>query len=214
MKDFLKTYKIKVIIGAYVAIVFAFLYFVCLPIVGRVNEKADGIQQKKIDGELNEKRLADVPAMEENYNRFKDNETSFAVVIEPNSEVELIKELEAMAAQTNNKIELKLQDIVDAKSAARQKGIEGDIKNKLAYSSYLSMKIAIEGDYSSLLNFIHKLENYKKMVNVISVSSEKKELEDSVNNSNPFDMAADAKKKSIGKDVINSILDVVVYTKK
>lgn len=214
MKDFLKIYKIQLIIGTYVAVVFALLYFVGMPIIDKINNKADEIQQKKIDGELNEKRLADVPSMKENYNKFKDNEGDFTIVIEPNSEVELIKELEAIAAETNNKIEFRIQDVADVKTAAKQKGNEGDIKTKLAYANYLSMKIAIEGDYVNLLNFIHKLENYKKTVNIISVSSEKKEPDMSAINPNPFDAASNTKKVAVGKEIVNSILDVVVYIKK
>jgi len=213
MKDFLRVYKIQVIVGIYLVIFAAFFYFFCLPIVAEINSKADEIQQKKIDSEINEKRLADVPVMEENFGKFKENENSFTMLIEPNSEVELIKELEALAAQTNNKIEFKIQDPADGKTAVKQKAVEGSVKSKLSYTNYLSMQIAIEGNYANLLSFIHKLENYKKTINVMSVSSEKKEPDVPVNNPNPFDVTV-AKKGLTGKEVINSILDIVVYIKK
>ncbi|KKR21686.1 MAG: hypothetical protein UT50_C0005G0020 [Candidatus Moranbacteria bacterium GW2011_GWA2_39_41] len=212
MKDFLKIYKIQLIVGAYVAVVLAFAYFVAMPVVNKINSSADEIQQKKIDGELNEKRLADVPVMEENYRKFKENEGDLAIVIELNSEVELIKELESIAAQTDNQIEFKIQDAQVGKPSAKQKGTEDDIKTKLAYANYLSMQVAVEGNYVNLLNFIHKLENYKKTVNIISVSSEKKEPDNYADKLNPF--ATSTKKSSNSKETINSILDVVVYIKK
>ncbi|MDD5464515.1 MAG: hypothetical protein PHP62_05175 [Candidatus Moranbacteria bacterium] len=215
MKDFLSQNKIQIIIGVYVAAMIALVYFVVLPIVGDIGAQADEIQQKQLDGELNEKRLADVPTMEENYGKFKENEDRFSITIEPNSEVDLIKELETLADQTGNKIEFQIQE-ADSKPVAKQKGAEPNIKEKLAYNKYLSMKIAIEGNYSGLIRFIQKLENYKKTVNILAVSSEKKELAaDQPMAVNPFvSTANNSQRNASGKEVINSILDVVVYIKK
>jgi hypothetical protein len=208
MKDFLKKHKAQTIIGVYLIIVFAVFYFLVLPTIDEIGASANKINQEKIISELSEERLANVAAMEDNYNKFTDNEESFNIVIEPNSEVELIKELEIIAEQTGNKIEFKIQEDVDTKSKSRQKIAEDDIKGNLKYSNYLSMLIAIEGNHSNLVNFIHKIENYKKTINIISISSEKKEIPNDVSEPN-----ADGVISSEG-DVINSIFDVVVYIKK
>lgn len=211
MKDFWRKYKIKLIIAAYAIMAVSFFYFLVMPAVDEIAGKANEIQQKKIDKEINEKKLAAVPAMEADYKEFKDNENNLVIVIEPDKEVDFIKELEGLAEQTGNRIEFKIQEVA-AKPAAKAKGTENDIKNKLANTDYLSMQIALEGDYAGLLNFIHKLENYKNYVNIITISSEKTVVGDLYVNASPF--AASDQKKIASKEVINSILDVVVYLKK
>jgi hypothetical protein len=208
MKDFFKKYKTQSIVGAYICIVCMLFYFLVVPTINEIKNSANKINQGKIISELNEERLANVVTMEDNYNKFIDNEENFNIVIEPNSEVDLIKELESIAEQTGNRIEFKIQENVDDKLRSRQKIAENDIKGNLKNSNYLSMLIAIEGDHSGLVNFIHKIENYKKTINIISISSEKKEISGDSRISNSVDVI------SSEKEVINSIFDVVVYIKK
>jgi len=211
MKDFWRKYKMKLIIAVYAIMAVSFFYFLVMPAVDEIAGKANKIQQKKIDKEINEKKLAAVPTMEGDYNEFKDNESNLVVIMESAKEVDFIKELESLADQTGNRIEFKIQEVA-AKPAAKVKGTENDIKNKLANTNYLSMQIALEGNYAGLLNFIHKLENYKNYVNIITISFEKTAAGGSYVSSNSF--VASDQKEILSKEVINSILDVVVYLKK
>ncbi|MDP1620426.1 MAG: hypothetical protein Q8M12_05535, partial [bacterium] len=158
-------------------VVLSFTYFLVMPAVEGIIARANDIQQKKIDKELNEKKLSSVAAMESDYAKVKDNADKFDIIIEQSKELDFIKELEILAEQTGNKIEFKLQDLATAKPVAKSKNGELDIKSKLAYSNFLSMQIALEGNYAGLLNFINKLENYKKYVNIITISSEKRTIE-------------------------------------
>jgi len=216
MKGFIKKHKIRLAVAIFVAAVSGFTYFLAMPSVARIVAKADEIQQKKIDKELNEKKLSSIAAMEADYLRVRDNADKFDIIIEPSKELDFIKELELLAEQTGNRIEFKVQDPSTAKPAAKSKNSEPDIKSKLGYSNFLSMQIALEGNYANLLNFINKLENRRKYVNIITISSEKRIIEGTVvANANPF-AATDRpqeEKKSV-KETINSILDVVVYIKK
>lgn len=213
MKDFLKKYNIQSIISIYIVVVFAVFYFLVMPTITEIRDTANKINQEKIAGELREEQLMTVSTMEDDYNKFKENEDSFDIMIDSKNEVELIKELERIAEQTGNKIELKIQEDADIKPKAKQKVVEGDIKGNLKYSNYLSILIAIEGDHTSLVNFINKIENYKKTINIISISSEKKEI-NYENNSNPSNASIAIKTGMENKEVINSIFDVVVYIKK
>lgn len=208
MKDFFKKYKIQSIIGVYMSIVFAIFYFLVFPTINEIKNSANKINQGEIISELSEERLANVATREDNYNKFLENEEKFNIVIEPNSEVELIKELESIAEQTGNKIEFKIQEDETAKVKTKQKIAADDIKGNLKNSNYLSMLIAIEGSHASLAKFIHKIENYKKTINIISISSEKKEISSDSINLNSADAIPSE------KEVINSIFDVVIYIKK
>lgn len=196
------------------AAVSSFVYFLAIPYVGGIIAKANDIQQKKIDKELNEKKLSSVASMEEDYARVKDNADKFDIIIEQSKELDFIKELESLAEQTGNRIEFKVQDPSTAKPVAKSKNSEADIKSKLGYTNFLSMQIALEGDYANLLNFINKLENHKKYVNIITISSEKRIIEKAVAAPDPFAAPDRLPEKKATKEIINSILDVVVYIKK
>lgn len=211
MKKFLEQYKIQIIILLFSGLVVVFFYFLILPFVNRIKDMADEIQMKLADVEINEKRTADVSMMEANYNKVKENENKLNIVVNPEGEVDFMKELEALAEQTGNNIEFKIQD-ADKKKVPKAKGAEADIKDKLANGEYLSMQIAVEGSYSGFVNFVHKLENHKYYVNILSFSSEKKIIESQNAVRSPF-LQPNQPQKSTDKEVLNSILDVVVYNK-
>ena len=210
MKEFLKKNKIAVAVIAYALLALLFLYFLVAPSVARISEKAQKIQQQEIDNRLDEERVVSLPAMEEGYAKFKDNESDLFIIMDSSKEVDFIKELEKLAEETKNRIEFRVQEEADKKSAAKKKEGEADIKGKLAYANYLSMQIAIEGDYEGLLKFISKLENFHNYVNIISVSSEKNQIKEANQGSGPF--SANSQTKEASREVINTILDVVVYT--
>jgi len=214
MKLFIKKNKLNIAVLIFLVIVTSLFYFLIVPLVGKIAAKANDIQQKKIDKELNEKKLASISTMEEDFSKFKDNEDKFFIMIEPTKELDFIKELESLADQTGNKIEFKIAETTNVKPVAKAKNAEVDIKSKLGYTNFLSMQIALEGGYASLLDFINKLENYKKYVNVMSISSEKRITATVIDSSNPFAVADQVQNKETGKETINSVLDVVIYIKK
>jgi len=218
MKNFLNKYKVQLVVIIYFIAIVAFLYFLVFQYVNQIASTADEIQQSRVDGEINEKKLSNIANMEGDYNKFKENESKLDITISADNEVDFIKELESLAEKTGNKIELQIKDQKDVKPTASTKIKPGEenIKDKLVNSNYLSMQIAIEGSYAGLLDFLHKLENYKNFVNVMSVSSEKKSVDALVVSSNPFAAADQAQKKNaaVEGEVLNSILDVVIYIKK
>jgi hypothetical protein len=204
MKDFLKNNKISIVALVYLVLVGLFFYFIIMPLKGKINEKASEIQQEKIDQDITKRKIMSVPVIEKDYQKYKENEENLNVLMEPSQEVEFIKELEKLAEETSNKVEFKIQE--SAKEDPKKKKTEGaDIKGKLAHTNFLSMQVALEGDYQSLINFIHKIENYKKYVNILSIRTEKISLETP---------KASDKENVDKKEVLNSILDIVVYIKK
>jgi hypothetical protein len=144
--------------------------------------------------------------MEKDYQKYKESEGMLNGLMEPSKEVDFIKELEKLAEETNNKVEFKIQE--EKKEEAKKKEVDAGIKDKLAYKSFLSMQIAIEGDYDQLINFIHKLENYKNYVNIISIRTEKITQEVEKNGTVGSDTEDEEVEK---KQILNSILDIVVY---
>lgn len=211
MKDFLKKYKISVAVASYVVLVLVFLYFSVMPSIVKISEKAQKIQQQEIDRKLHEERISSLPAMEDGYEKFKDNEAALYIVMDSSKEVDFIKELEILAEETSNKVEFRIEEKVDKKTAKKKDG-EADIKGGLTYANYLPMQVALEGDYEGLLKFMHKLENFHNYVNIVSVSSEKKEVRETGGNPGLFSAGNQTKTTETSRDVLNTILDIVVYT--
>ncbi|HCU70631.1 MAG TPA: hypothetical protein DIC35_02615 [Candidatus Moranbacteria bacterium] len=205
MKDFLNKNKIILITSIYLILAGLFFYFLIIPLKGKINGKASEIQQEKIDQDITKKKIMTVPVIEKDYQKYKENEENLNVLMEPSQEVEFIKGLEALAEETNNKVEFKIQE--SAKDESKNKKTENaDIKSKLAYNNFLSMQVALEGNYQSLINFIHKVENYKKYVNILSIRIEKISIDEGAKSSN--------KENEVKNEALNSILDIVVYIKK
>ncbi|EKE11208.1 MAG: hypothetical protein ACD_15C00125G0011 [uncultured bacterium] len=205
MKDFLNKNKIILITSIYLILAGLFFYFLIIPLKGKINGKASEIQQEKIDQDITKKKIMTVPVIEKDYQKYKENEENLNVLMEPSQEVEFIKGLEALAEETNNKVEFKIQE--SAKDESKNKKTENaDVKSKLAYNNFLSMQVALEGNYQSLINFIHKVENYKKYVNILSIRIEKISIDEGAKSSN--------KENEVKNEALNSILDIVVYIKK
>lgn len=202
MKDFIKRYKIILSSVIFSISILGLANFVIKPLVNKIASKADSIQQEKTNKELNEIKLASVSTMEKDFSRFKDEEGRLNIIIDQEKELDFIKELELLAEQTGNRIEFRVEDEMN-NARVKAKKNEVSIKDSLKYKDFLSMQIALEGDYTNLLNFINKLENYKNYVNIISISSEKKTI------GSPNGLDAEEKVKA--SEVINSILGVAVY---
>lgn len=215
MKGYLKKNKISLAIVLYLAVVSSFFYFLAVPSIKDISAKAQKIKQQEVDNNIDKEKISSLPKLEEGYENFKDNEEKLDIIMDPTKEVDFFKELESLAEQTRNKIEFKVQENYDKKSAAKKKGADAGIKDKLSYVNYLSMQIALEGDYVGLLDFVRKLENFHDYVNIVSVSSEKKIIREQISGGNIFSAEGQKEKeKEISREVINTILDVVVYTDK
>jgi hypothetical protein len=216
MRIFFKKNGITIVIIAYLALVGLFFYFVIIPLNNKILGKASDIEQEKIDQDITKKKIVTVPVIEKDYQKYKDNEENLDVIIDQSQEVGLIKELEGMAEGTRNKIEFKIQEN-NIKVPSSKKAVVVDIKGKLVYTNFLSMQIALEGDYQGFLDFLHKLENYKDYINVISIRSEKifldKETGKQVSPNSSSSVSPDGKNDD-SKKVLSSILDIVVYIKK
>jgi Na+-translocating ferredoxin:NAD+ oxidoreductase RnfG subunit len=227
MKSIWINHKLKIILAIYVIVAAVFVRFVAIPLVENIKNKSDEIQEKIIDGQINQTRLSKVGQMEDDFNVYETKKESLNVILDTRDEVEFIKELEAMAQDTGNTISLDVQDnpASSPKATAAKKKDEGII-DKLSYKDYVSMEITLKGNYTGLVNFIQKLENFRYYVNIVSLSLNKEtQTEDNTPSpaapsslgvfspiiSNP---SAPQKIERKEKEILKSVLDVIIYTKK
>lgn len=228
MNTFWKKYKIKIIILAYIVAVFLFIRFAIIPFVNKIKEKSDSIQEKILNNKIDEGRIGKIPDMGETLKNCQDKSDTLDVILDPEKEVDFIKQLESIADATGNKISMSVgnynADQID-RSEDSSKNEEKVIKDNLKYRSYVPMDISLKGSYSSLVNFIHKLENTNYYVNVISIESGKTIEEISSESdmppgdvfSNPaFSQDTDPGIQTVKseKEILDSAIKIIIYTEK
>lgn len=224
MKRIWEKRKIWITVLGYVALVFAFFYFGVVALIGKIRMNSDEVQKRLIDEEVKEAKLAKIPEMERNHEAF--GEKDLKAVLASEREIDFIKKLESLAEETGNEIDLKIKENDDQKEASKLPKKDADkeeIKNNLPSDSYLVMLINLEGNYSGLVNFIHKLENAENYVNIVSIESKKEKAANSSSQSASFGSPffaektaneAGKNKKKGEKEAISSSIEAVVYLEK
>lgn len=229
MKEILEKYKILITTLVFLMLLLAVMFFIAGPFVNKIKEKADNIQKKKLDNQMDRERIVKIPQMEETQKIIQENSSMINVILNHDDEVEFIKELEKIAEETENKMTLS----VDEKTSNSKPKIENDkedkkkgILNSLSYNNYISIKVIIEGNYLGFMNFMNKLENFKYYVNIISLDL-KKSVEAKGNTDTSRDgsifsapssetLQKNTSEENISrkeKDTLLSTINIIVYTK-
>ena len=188
MKDFWKKYRIVLAISGFFLIVLPLSYWSSSYVLKKIEMKADSIQEEILDNNFEKSKIDKIPEMESVNDEFEKNKDAVGTILNSGSKVDFIKYIESLAEETNNKVELKVleDDNVENKSDANAQnkavvkkettpGSEGEksIKDSLLFKQYISMQVDMTGDYASFLNFVHKLENNRYYVNIISFDLKK-----------------------------------------
>jgi hypothetical protein len=187
MKDFWKKYKIVLTLVGFILIIPPLFCGLSLLMLDSIQMKADMIQEKKIDSELERAKIGKIPEMEKANEDFEKKKDATEVILNANNEVDFIRYIEVLAKETNNKIELKVLEerSGDKLATSKQKKKETtggkeekkNIEEALAYKQYISIQVVLNGGYADFLNFIHKLEHNKYYVNILSLDLQKVLLE-------------------------------------
>lgn len=231
MKNIWEKHKIKLILFFYLIIMIIFAGQAVFPMADGIRRKADNIQERLIDNEINKSRVSKIPEMEEAYSFFQGRKEATEVILKKDEEVDFIKEIEQIAEGTGNAISLKVVETKDkktsAKSSDKKKDEEKGIEESLSYGDYIPMQITLKGNYSSLVNFIRRLENYHYYVNVLSmeckketeVIEKKEQKNDGVIPAAPnlfssTSLPSDPSSEKYSKERLSSVLNVAIYNKK
>ncbi len=181
MKKFFQKYEIQIVGVAFVLIMLPSVYFATIFLLNGIKNKANEIQKRITDNDLERQKIEKIPQMEKINDTFEQNKDAVGVILSSGSSVDFIKNLENLADETGNKITIAMLD-GSAKNINLNPVTEGNVPNKnkidnksledkLTYRNYLKMRIDLIGDYSGLLKFMHKLENSQNYVNIIAVSA-------------------------------------------
>jgi len=223
MRNIWKKYSPLINIVGFMAVLVLVLVFVILPLQGSIQNNSDGIQIKMIDDSLSKARISKIPEMEKVEAAFAENKNNLNIILNSDNEVDFIKKIEALAEETGNKVDLKIDDAnSNSQKDATTKKDPDDIKSNLPYSKYLSIQINLEGNYEGTLNFIHKLENMNYYLNIISLNMVKSAQDQTNNNggsATPFQANASGANNNVSNvnvpvkisNVLKSNLEVIVY---
>jgi hypothetical protein len=178
MSEFLKKNRQYVTIATILVIFWASVQFGILPLISLINEKSNLIQEKSLDRENRMKRIQELPKLKEQFNVVSEKEPVFQVLVKKEEALMLIEDIESIAKDSGNKIEIKIQDPAknDTNSSNAKKDSSKDKDKKVdesllkpANDNYLAMDISISGTYNSLVAFIQKIENMKYWSDIISI---------------------------------------------
>ena len=221
MKNFYKKYKVQVILAGYILFLGVFIYGGIFTMIKNIQGKADEIQKKIIDNEIDKKNLAKIPQLMSDYEIFSAGRSNLNVILKKELEIEFIQSLENLARETGNEISLKLieeenSSVKDsqAKTKAKEKD-KLDIKSNLPYEKYITIQLELKGKYPQLMGFLEKIENMEYYVNVVAFDLKKEEKLGETKTSNPFvssDSAA-TPEETPPEEILKSLIDLVVYIK-
>jgi hypothetical protein len=141
MKNIWENKRISIIIAVFLILLFLTVFFLAVPFVSKIKEKADNIQKKLMDIQVSKDRISKIPQMEEIDRAYESKKNELDVVLDVKDQVEFIKKLEALADETGNKMALKVDESGNApnsqakKTNAAKKDEKKGIKDSLAYDS-------------------------------------------------------------------------------
>ncbi|HPN54653.1 MAG TPA: hypothetical protein PLB52_01845 [Candidatus Moranbacteria bacterium] len=214
----------------YVGFILAIIYFIIMPLLSRINSVQDQIQEEKINQEIKEQSLADLPKMQEQYENLQNNEKMIDVLFDKNNAVELIEKLEKLAQDSGNVITISVQEKEPAKdvsSKARKKTNDTEEKKpvsiveNLPSSEYMQIKLELKGGFDTAVNFIHKLENFEYYCDIIGIKMQQAEKGDKkISNTESFGSIninsvenPEGLLENISSNNVVTTIDVVFYTK-
>jgi len=228
MKNIWTKHKLAIVILSYIIIASFVIYFLALPLIEEIQNTSNQIQEKLADQQVKQNRLIKLPQMEKDWSDYQSQKKDLDITLGSSDEVGFIESLESIASQTKNSINLQIGKPVDSKKLAKIKktnqsknNSEEDILDGIRYKKYFPVKISLKGDYNGLINFIHKLENFNFYINIISIDVKKEKIVQDQNGTQAELLpngifsknAQDKDSNSVQKEILNSNLNVIVYTK-
>lgn len=227
MKNFFKKQSEILAILLYVIAVIGLVYFIILPLIGRINGISDQIQQELLNQEGVKLHIEQLPKMQKQFQDLQNNGELENVLLKKEKAVVLIEKLEELAESTGNEIKIEVQDvaIIEPVKKSAKKGAESSdnaLILGLPSSDYLQMKIILTGEYNSIIGFIALLEKFEYYSDItiiqINKSDNSAKSPNSISNSGMFGsapLAADDDSAQVAVPMKNEIaasLNVVFYT--
>ena len=223
MKNFLKKQKEILVIFIYAVLIAILIYFVIMPMITRIEAMNNQIQEETVKREMLNRRIENLPKIKQQYETIEKNENSIDVLYEENKAVFLIEKLEKFAEESNNQIEISVQNPQkegNVSNVKNKKTEENSIESMLPSPDYMQIQILLKGSYNGTVNFISKLEGMEYYSDIIGVKIKQDEnrRDSNFGSVSPFSQNTEANQEEvieINKDkILETTLNVVFYIKK
>jgi len=218
MKSFLTKNEILLSVIVFCLFWIGIFSLVIYPMTSKMISNAEEIESQRVQEELNKEKVLKIPEIEDKMKAFNNEKANIEMILEPEKEIDFINSLEAIAAETGNKLTLKVDDKIQTlkqkDGAAEDTGdtAKTDILSNLPYNNFFTMEMTIEGRYDSFLNFLNELENLNVSVNMVSLNVAKNTNLAGI--SSPEAMANNQNQPAVqGGETLKSILNLVIYVR-
>lgn len=145
-------------------IFFAIIAFVLSPFVKKINEKFNQAQSKIVDSEIERDKINKLPEIKEQFKIVNDRRYKMEKVLFLEKDIlALVQEMERIAEETENEINISVDDgKIDSKKN-KAKAVEDDGEKKITdpfeEKDYFKIRMELIGDYSGLMKFMNRLSS-------------------------------------------------------
>jgi hypothetical protein len=249
--SFFKTYSSWIILSVLLLAMGGIVWFGIKPLHQSLLDKARGIEEFYAGEENQQRQVSRLPELKDQYTNITDNEPLFNVLITEDQIVDFIKTLEGLANEMSVQMTITSREngqIIESKKVPAKTDIvkSGDasapadaapakakastnIIDDVPYPRYLHLNIRVEGNYSSIVAFLRKIETLPIGLDVVGVEVKKVDAAAQKENAptagtfnNPFALVGDGgissglQPVSIGaiKNVLEGNFEIVVYINK
>lgn len=226
MKNFFRKQKELLAVLVYAGLVVALVYFLILPLVGRIEGVNDKIQEESLKQQIVNQQLEELPEFRQQYDALAEKVSLADVLLDKDNAVVLIERLEKMAGDTGNGIAISVAAPANvpaqksAKSSAAKTNADAEVSlvGSLPSADYLQMKISLTGSYGAIYAFIRSLESFEYYSDIIGIQMKQEAAKNSSGgmfSPGGFRPATGAEEKDpAAARELSAALDVVFYTKK
>lgn len=223
MKNFFQKQREIMAVLIFGVIIFALVYFVIFPLMGKIDAKKYQIQEAEMKSEIIKQQISELPRIQKQYETLMSDGDLNDVLLDKDMAVTLIEKLEKLAQRTGSDIVISVQEQVDPKKTTTAKAkanAEVTILGELPSAEYLQLKIGITGKYESIVEFVKALEDFEYYCDIIGIQIDKynegttKASPSAI--TNPFSSSEKNSTTKITKnsdDELVAFLDTVFYAK-
>lgn len=219
MKNFIKKNKICVTVIIYLSVLGMTYFFVANPLLKKIEEKNNLIQEKIATQEINREKISKLPLFKDQFDKIEADESKIKIGLTNDRVVNLLEKIEEISGETGNKVKLEIMDTSAEKTPPKSKKNaakeEKNIIDKLPVGRHIVINIKLAGSYRNLIEFINKIESAEYYSDIISVKITKELNKNS--SSNPFeseDLENAQKEMQEVKNEIYTDLSVAFYLEK
>lgn len=194
-------------------------FFVANPLLKKIEEKNNLIQEKIATQEINREKISKLPLFKDQFDKIEADESKIKIGLTNDRVVNLLEKIEEISGETGNKVKLEIMDTSAEKTPPKSKKNaakeEKNIIDKLPVGRHIVINIKLAGSYRNLIEFINKIESAEYYSDIISVKITKELNKNS--SSNPFeseDLENAQKEMQEVKNEIYTDLSVAFYLEK